>query len=188
MFSAADLRRRWESLQHDSERLPNKLRSVASSLRKEGALPDWNFLDELTFYSQRFRDLRESMGCQNDRITLQELNDQIESLARCEQAEHVLNQAEQLQGDIPDNVANVIAEARHAITSRNEETISGLIDGTHALVPLVQLCDSECHLEDDAWELARQKIVQHFGNQVATAVIRGRISIESQHHQKGNMS
>lgn len=179
MFSAADLRRRWESLQNDSERLPNKLRSVASRLREEGAVPDWNFIDELTFYSQRFRDLRESIGCQNDRITLQELNDHIESLARYEQAKQVIQLAEQLQGDIPENVTNVIAEAQHAVATRNEDAIASLIGGSHSLVPLVQLCDPNCHLDDEVWERARQRIVQDFGNQVATSVIRGRITIES---------
>lgn len=179
MFSGSDLNRRWESLRNDSQRLPGKLRLAARRLREEGAVPDWNFIDELTFYSQRFRDLREAVDCPNEEVTLEELNERIEFVVRCEQAEQILNRADRLSGEIPDRVSALIAEAKHAISRRDETAITSLIEGSHSLVPLVQLCDPECHLDDEAWERARLRVVHDFGNAAATSVIRGRIFIDT---------
>jgi hypothetical protein len=182
---------RWEQqlreLRGGSQELSAALLATAQELRETGAEPPADLLARLERYRLRFTALKEELverfPAAGDAGSLDDLDAAVASQAEVLAALEVLEAAARLQhrevaGFPPlHRVCDQCQQVRRELLSASAmEMASALVEGRHPLAALVHLVRDGATLSDDRWEALQEAVAQQFGRELATAVVRGRLT------------
>ncbi len=183
---------RWEQqlgeLRESSQLLSAGLTAAAQELREHGTEPPAELVSRLDRFRARFQELRvELRGRFPDAQTaasIEDLQTALASHAQVQAALQVVDAAARIQhrevsgfpplNRVWDQCRTVREQLLTAPPAR--DAASALLEGRHPLAALVHLVREAETLSDERWESLQELVATQFGRELATAVVRGRLT------------
>ncbi len=184
-------------LQQDAERLAERLNDVGKELKKTGALDgavedhlsqllhDWDTLDR--HLSSDDADVNGASSSES--LKLHGLAEKLEFHQNREQAKVILHRLQEIQladGTDSPELRNIHREMRVLEDMLNNPeagpVVDQLVEGTHAGNALLSLIRDGDRLSDRDWAQLQERVAKAYGTLIATAAVRGRLTIEGKQH------
>jgi hypothetical protein len=180
------LRQQVQALRARGQRLSEALTQAAVEMRDHGLEVSAELIEDLEVFRAEFRALREAAGefvANTGRAaSLDELDRELSQQVTVAAALRVLEAAAALRvkdGSAFAPLERVAAEC-HSLKTAVEregrrEVAEAVAEGEHPLRALVQLVWFGDQLPDERWETLQDTVALHFGRELSTAVVRGRV-------------
>lgn len=192
-----DVQESLHSLRSQCARLAEHLESAAAGLAERGQHPAVSLLEDLSDYRSRFQSAAGRLGMlETDLVgdpvaglTLADLEQRLSARRRVHAAKEIVDRALRLQG--PPGATSEELNAVRAETERlheqltswpnvDEQVVETLLEGLHPLHALCRLAEESDGMSDSEWREAIERIRQAYGETVATAAARGRLSLSTE--------
>lgn len=194
--SCLQIHKQFQQLKAFSVRLAELMEHAAEELRTTGVCPSMELISALQNFRQMFRDLQTHLDCGSDESAVTESERMPASLDKLERdfeariATHkALGYLDQLQylshreGESHPvlavcNRARLAAlDAVHGMDGNSLNIVQAINAGDHPLSALWTLLNDQETLNDDEWTELLERVAEHLGRDVATALARHKLFI-----------
>lgn len=183
-----DIAKQFSALIRDRDELVAQLRQAADELEHGADVDGTSVKSALARYRDQFRELSEQVGLESG-TTVDAISTRVSSMSTLQPARALLERVSAIHRtdgqslpalDAIRVASSTLADRFSSVRQGGEnevEKAKAVLDGQHELGALLLLIENPQKLDDAEWGECVETVRQKLGHDVATALLRGRLSV-----------